>query len=171
MTARYLSDLEHLVRLHARELRTFLTRRLGSVDAAEDVCQDLFLKLWEKQSTVEVRQPRAYLMRAASNMATDYQRTRGRHSASNYEALQDVIADAKPSPESETDHKQRLEVLCRAVARLPKRCRQVFVLHKFKGHSHVEIAEMLGISRNAVEKNIVRAMGYCRDEMKRHFGE
>ena len=171
MTARCFEDLERLFRQHGSFVRRFLVRRLGSAEAADDVCQELFLRLWAKRPEVEVEQPRAYLMRIAANMATDHQRRLGRSRLSTHEALQETVSDTRPSPEAEAHHKQRLDALCRAVARLPRRCRQIFVMHKFEGLSHPEIARRLGISRNAVEKNIIRAMGYCRDEMRRQFGE
>ena len=64
------------------------------------------------------------------------------------------------------DHGQRLEMLQRALAELPPRCRESFLLRKIEGLSHPEIAEHLGISKALVEKHIVNAMKHCRLRIK-----
>jgi RNA polymerase sigma-70 factor (ECF subfamily) len=70
-----------------------------------------------------------------------------------------------PSPHQSLDHGQRLEMLQRALAELPRLCRESFLLRKIEGLSHPEIAEHLGISRALVEKHIVNAMKHCRVRM------
>ncbi|ORE87324.1 ECF sigma factor [Oceanococcus atlanticus] len=62
------------------------------------------------------------------------------------------------------DQQQLLDVL-RAIADLPPRCREVFVLYRFKSLSQAQIAEQLGISRNMVERHVMRAMRSCRAVM------
>src|SRR5471032_970873 len=71
-----------------------------------------------------------------------------------------------PSPHNCLDHGQRLEMLQRALAELPRLCRESFLLRKIDGLSHPEIAENLGISRALVEKHIVNAMKHCRVRIK-----
>ena len=56
-------------------------------------------------------------------------------------------------------------MLQRALAELPRLCRESFLLRKIEGLSHPEIAERLGISRALVEKHIVNAMKHCRVRM------
>ncbi|MFP3571271.1 sigma factor-like helix-turn-helix DNA-binding protein, partial [Paraburkholderia sp. SIMBA_030] len=62
-----------------------------------------------------------------------------------------------PSPHNCLDHGQRLPLLQRALAELPRLCRESFLLRKIEGLSHPEIAEQLGMSRALVEKHIVNA--------------
>ncbi len=52
--------------------------------------------------------------------------------------------------------------MARAIEALPKRCQQVFVLSRLHGHPNGEIAARLGISRNMVEKHIIKALLHCR---------
>jgi len=71
-----------------------------------------------------------------------------------------------PSPLSSLDHGQRLDMLQRALAELPRLCRESFLLRKIEGLSHPQIAEHLGISKALVEKHIVNAMKHCRLRMR-----
>ncbi|MNL68404.1 putative RNA polymerase sigma factor FecI [compost metagenome] len=63
------------------------------------------------------------------------------------------------------DYRQRLAALERVIADLPSRQREVFLMHKFDGLSHSEIAAELGITRSAVEKLIMKALAACRDRL------
>ena len=58
--------------------------------------------------------------------------------------------------------KERVQLLQDAIAELPPKCRQVFLLHKFMELSHAEISGRLGISKNMVEKHVMKAMTHCR---------
>jgi len=75
-----------------------------------------------------------------------------------------------PSPHKVLDHGQRLDLLQRALAELPRLCRESFLLRKIDGLSHLEIAGQLGISRALVEKHIVNAMKHCRVRMRQWEG-
>ncbi|MGH8547062.1 MAG: sigma-70 family RNA polymerase sigma factor, partial [Methylococcales bacterium] len=76
-----------------------------------------------------------------------------------------TMREASCSSEDWLAVRQKLEILDRAVAELPPKCRQVFLLRKVEQLSHAEIAERLGISRSMVEKHLHRAMMHCRDRI------
>jgi RNA polymerase sigma-70 factor (ECF subfamily) len=62
--------------------------------------------------------------------------------------------------------RQQVRMLYRAILELPPKCRQVFLLHKFKERSHAQIAAHLGISKSMVEKHIIKAMTHCRQRLE-----
>jgi RNA polymerase sigma factor (sigma-70 family) len=147
------------------ELLRHVTRRLGRDADAGDVVQDTFLRIQRIPAGAEIQNTRSYLYRMADNLALDYLRTR--QSRQRYFSTEEFAdpADESPSPESIVDYRQRLARLEQAIAELPPRQKEVFLLHKFDGLSHAEIAEQLGISRSAVEKLVMKALAHCRDRL------
>lgn len=151
---------------HYEALLSHVSRRIGNPAVASDVVQDTFLRIQASVPATEVASPTAYLFRVADNLAIDHLRqetARARHFSpdADYEA----VAAPEPSPEHALDYKQRLQRLEAAIAELPPKCREVFLLHKFDGLSHGEIAEQLGISRSMVEKHVMKALAHCRDRL------
>ena len=71
----------------------------------------------------------------------------------------------EPSAEDVLAQRQRVRLLAEVIDELPPRQREVFLMHKFDGLSHAEIAEKLGISRSMVEKHVMRALAFCRDRV------
>ncbi|MFG1477309.1 sigma-70 family RNA polymerase sigma factor [Xanthobacter sp. V4C-4] len=151
---------------HYDELLRHVVRRIGNPTLARDVVQDTFLRIHASAPAGEVASPTAYLFRVADNLAIDHLRqeaARARFAAP--EAEHDTAAAPEPSPEQALDYKQRLDALDAAIAELPPKCRDVFLLHKFDGLSHGEIAARLGISRSMVEKHMMKALAHCRDRL------
>jgi RNA polymerase sigma-70 factor (ECF subfamily) len=155
------------------ELIRFFTTRTSSAAEAEDIVQEIFLKI----ANLEVeglKNEAAYLYRLGSNLMLDRVRARQRRSArenSYHQAFRggangEEIADG-PEPDAALDAKRRLYRLVAAIEDLPPQCRRVFVMHKIEGRSHTEIAQELGVSRSAVEKHMITALkrlaAYSRD--------
>ncbi|MAO57505.1 MAG: RNA polymerase subunit sigma-70 [Rhodospirillaceae bacterium] len=158
--------LLRLLLAHYEELTGYLTRRLGSPGAARDVVHDTYLRLQGLETVPELSNPRAYLYRIADNIALDHLRADGRRGQRF--VAEELGADresGEPSAEDVLVQRQRLGRLAAAVDDLPPRQREVFLMHKFDGLGHAEIARRLGISRSMVEKHIMRAMAYCRDRL------
>lgn len=154
LTAAYLEQREALAR--------FLRARLGPAADVEDLLQELFLKL-QAVEDADVRDPRAYLYRLASNLMMDRWRSRTRAAARDGAWLaahrgDQTDADDAPSPEAVVAGKQRLAALVAAMERLPVKTRTVFRLHKFEDLSYAQVAERLGISRSSVEKHMMDAL-------------
>ncbi|WGM31842.1 RNA polymerase sigma factor [Brevundimonas sp. NIBR11] len=146
-------------------LRRFFQARLGGSADVEDLLQDLYLKVASLEATAEVREPRAYLYRLASNLMMDRWRS-VRRSAARDAAWRDVAhvlgsaedIDDAPSAEAVMASKQRLGRLLTALDNLPDRTRSIFRLHKFYERSYAEIAESLSVSKSTVEKHMMSAL-------------
>ena len=61
---------------------------------------------------------------------------------------------------------EKHQVLKRAIATLPERSQEIFILHKFSGLKYAEIARRMNISKSSVEKNIIKALRQCRQALK-----
>lgn len=147
------------------DLLRHITRRLGKDIDADDVLQDTFLRVHSIPADADIKSPRSYLFRVANNLAMDHIRSRraqNRHFGAT--EIFDSI-DESPSPERVADYRQRLALLEKAIAELPDRQRQVFLMHKYDGLSHSEIARELGITKSAVEKLVMKALAHCRDRL------
>lgn len=145
------------------ELTRRLARRVGAGGDAQDVLHDTWLKLARTADIQQVADPKSYVSHVAGNLAID--RVRARRVRERYftpEDHGDIAADA-PSTERIVDYRQRVARLQKIVEGLPRRQRDVFLMHKFDGLSHSEIADRLGISRSAVEKLVMKALARCRD--------
>lgn len=160
--------LAALVR-HYDELVDLLRRRFGTDrSAAHDVVHDVCVNLLAEPPRQAVAAPAAYVRHAALNLAIDRHRvesTRGAWVESAAE-LPDC-ADEMPGHDRHIDAGRELDRLSAAIAPLPPRCREVFVLHKIHDMPQTEVAVRLGISRKAVEKHIRRGMTACRAALDR----
>ena len=143
----------------------FLAARLGDRHAAEDLAQELYIKLLAWNERIEVRDPAAYLFRMALNLARDYRRERQRARAREgaWVDVQAVVAGGEavadaPSAEEGYAAKQRLAAIRAALDELSPQCRRVFIMHKFEGLSHQDVAARAGITRSTVEKHMRTAM-------------
>lgn len=155
----------HILLTGYGDLARHLTRRFGRGSDVDDILQETYLKLQKIPAEAVIDNPRSYLYRLADNLAKDRVRSAAvRERYMSGDVMPDVTDD-RPSPEHETDYRQRMLILEKAVRELPDRQRQVFLMHKFDGMSYGDIAIQLGISKSAVEKLMMKALVRCRDRL------
>ena len=155
--AAYLSRRANLVR--------FFAARTGSAAAAEDLAQELYLKVAGRPDGVEADNPVALIYRIATNLMLDRARGESRAAARDgawsREARTrlggDEVAEDPPADEALAS-RQRLARLVEAVAELPPQMQRAFRLHKLEGLSHAQTANAMGISVKSVEKHISAAL-------------
>lgn len=162
-------DLAALYLAYRKELVNRLVTMLACRETAQDIAQESFFLLARTTAREPVSQPRAFLHRTATNLAIDHLRHRKvveRHAEATLNTDED---SSHPSAETEAFNAQWLEILRQAVADLPPRCRDAFILHKLHGLSYREVAATLGISQSAVEKHIAKALSHCRARLGPHL--
>lgn len=158
--------VSRMYREYCNELRRFLFSRLRCSEDAADVVQDAFVRVLMLGDDYEIQHPRGLLYRTALNLTVDRLRSRSAQPDCTADfALAEDLAAEDPDPESVLDMQQRLQILQEAIAELPPKCRTVFMMHKFENLSYTEISASLGISRNMVEKHIIKALAYCRKRL------
>lgn len=153
----YLEKREALVR--------FFTARLGSASAAEDLVQDIYLKLCGLEPEAPVQNEVGFLYRLGTNLMLDRLRQQKRAAARdghwraiNTEMIEgEEIAD-EPGADEVVTGRQRLALMLSALEALPPAQRDAFRLHKLEGASQAETAAKLGCSVSSVEKYIRAAM-------------
>lgn len=140
---------------------------------AEDATQDLFVRMAISGKILGPEEEKPYLSTVARSVATDNWRKSGRDCAfetvsmeAASEELESLRADDALSPLEIAAHRQRIARLNEAVAELPERQRQAFLLNRIDGLSHDEVAAAMGISPRMVAKHLNRAMAYCHLRVK-----
>ncbi|MBS7813624.1 RNA polymerase sigma factor [Roseococcus pinisoli] len=161
------SLVQSLHRSEESRLRRFFERRLRHQADAADATQETFLRLLMLPPHTTIESPRAYLFRTARSVL--HRLASKAALAPPTEPLQDAAeqACAQPGPERIAADREQLALLIAAIRELPPRCRTVFLLSRADGLSNGEIALRLRISRNMVEKHIMRALLHCRDVQRR----
>ncbi len=150
---------------HRAALRRYFLSRTRSALEADDLLQDLYLKVAAVKTEEVIQHPLAYLYRQASNLLLDRRRGERRAAVRDGEWRRSAhalgpgedLADTPPA-DLAVDARLRLEKLVAALNDLPPRVQEVFRLHKFDGLSHKEVADRLGLSRSSVEKHMITAL-------------
>lgn len=159
--------LTDLMQQHCQELTRFLMRRGTSLDDADEIIQETFIRYAECREAAVIVNPRAWLFKIAGNLAVDYQRRCAQRLPHETDAaLLHGLPDDAPSLESVCHAQQRLDLLYQLLQELPENCRRAFYLNRVEGLTYLEIAAELGVSESMVGKYLVQAMRHCRDRLQ-----
>ncbi len=143
----------------------FAETLLRQRDEAEEVAQEVLLELWRRHAQIDPERPvQAWLFRAARNRALNVLR----HRRVVQDSTPVVVALAGNAAPADRDAAEgELEAaLHEAVAALPPRCREVFLLSRGEGLRNADIATRLGISVKAVEGQMARALRTLRERLR-----
>ncbi|WP_142781680.1 RNA polymerase sigma factor [Agrobacterium sp. T29] len=142
--------LAQLFGLYHRDAVRFATRILGDRDNGEEVVQNAWLNLCASRSSSSISHPKTYLFTATRNAAVDFavQQQKELNRRVEWDAL--TKADLADNSVAIYEQRRMLAVLSISLNELPTSCRQAFILNKFEGLSHPEIARRLGISVSMV---------------------
>ena len=155
---------------YAAAVKQFLIKVLKSDELTEDITQEVFIQLWANRLKLsQVKSFKAYLFIAARNRALDSLKTALRSEAAMGEIVQSFVALRNTIDEGLLDKEYRL-FLDNLLATLPGRTRQIFALCREHGKSYDEVAQMLGISRNAVKNHMVLSMKVLGSSAKKELG-
>lgn len=159
--------LETIFRMYYPGLVGFARRYVKTTEIAEELVQDLFLKVWSRRSSLgEIDSVKTYLFRAARNTALNHlRRRRLEHEWLEKEGTTITEHQTLEGDEAVTESDITAAVRA-AVDRLPPRCREVFMLSRDGGLTYGEIAKSLGISIKTVETQMGRALKALRESLK-----
>lgn len=145
---------------HEPALRAQLMRwRLPHGLEADDVVQEAYSKFASMESVEDVRNPKNYLFMIAHNLIASHVR----HSrVVSIRAVDDLealgIAADDPTPETQASDREQLQLLALAISELPEPSRSAFMMRVIEELPHRTIGERLGMSGNAVQKNIAKSV-------------
>jgi RNA polymerase sigma-70 factor (family 1) len=142
-----------------------------SSEAAEDIIQDVFMKLWHnRERLVGIDNLNAFLYRIAQNKAIDELRRFSRDTLAMDEMFSDDDNKQRVNtPIEEMISKEVLKTYREAVSSLPPQQQKVFVMHKEKGMSDKEIAEEMGIAYYTVKNHFRDALANIRSYLNANY--
>jgi len=139
-------------------LLRLLKARLGNAEEAEDVLQELWLRL-STMNSAPIAQPGGYIFRMANNIATDRHRSRLASARRESEWIETYgqSDEVAPSVHAGMIASERLREIDAAIAALPERTARIFRLYRYEDMPRRSIADTIGISVSAIEKHLQTA--------------
>jgi RNA polymerase sigma-70 factor, ECF subfamily len=144
-----------LVRRHLPKMVGLARRMMGGQADAEDVAQEVFLKVWKHAGSWRPGQAKfeTWMHRVAMNLCLDRLRRAGRNGGE----VPETFSDPQASATRALDDRQRRDRVRGALMELPDRQRAAIVLCYYQERTNIEAAEILGVSVEAVESLLARA--------------
>jgi RNA polymerase sigma factor (sigma-70 family) len=144
-------------------LRSFLRRRLRSRDDAEDLAQEVYLRMARHPDLGQVQCLKAFAFQTALNLVRDRSRRSYTRSQRVSVSIDRVELSGGDDPLEQASHDEGLELVVRALSQLPEKTRRALLLHRIEGLRYSEIANHLGVSVSMVEKHISAALAVLRE--------
>lgn len=147
---------EKLYNHYVHALKGFVIKFVKSSELAEDLTQEVFIKIWENRGQLaKVRSFRAYLTVIARNHVLNFLKSAPRNDL----ALKEIVGSyTVPQAENEIISKEYKQWLQQVLDSMSPQMRSVFELCREQNKSYNEVADLLQISRNTVKKHMVRSM-------------
>jgi RNA polymerase sigma factor (sigma-70 family) len=149
---------------HEPALRAWLRhRRVVDLDI-DDIVQETYATLVSMASVEAIRDIRSYTFQTAFSilaMHVRHARVVSIHSTAEIDQL--AVAAPDPSPERQVEDRDELRQLAQALASMPAKCREVFILRRVDGLSQRQAAERLGLSEKTLEKHMARGIRHLMD--------
>ncbi len=154
-------ELLELLDRSGAELHALLTRLTLREDVAEELMQDLFIKLKHSRSTAKIANLGAYARRAAVNLAFDWRRARKRSVLRLAQITEPIAGGA--SPLGTLVNSEELQETLNAIGRLKKASREVLVMRYIQQESYDDIARQMGKTSHQVRAICSRSIRHLRD--------
>ncbi|MFN7313892.1 MAG: RNA polymerase sigma-70 factor [Bacteroidota bacterium] len=156
---------ERLFKTYYRELVRFAYDFVKDKDAAEDLVQEVFVKIWERKAQIQIQSsPRAYFYMAVKNHCLNKIKVEQRNAFLD-DSYDNHIEVSHNHTEQLSDTIHLKQHINEALEKLPPRCGIIFKLSRFENKSYKEIAEVLDISVKTVENQIGKALHLMREQL------
>jgi RNA polymerase sigma-70 factor, ECF subfamily len=170
------SAFDFLVQKYRRPIINFMYRMARNPAAAEDLAQEVFLRVYRSRSSYEASAKfTTWLYRIATNLGMNYVRDT-RHERPENTMNLDVpdeetgqapdLADKVPNVEEEIMRRERLKAIREKVEALPERQRMAVLMHKYQQMDYRQIAEVLKLSESATKSLLFRAYEKLRNDLQ-----
>ena len=157
--------MDEVIRRFWEPLVSYASDLVDGRDAGEDVVQEVLVRIWRRREAwTPTDRLQAFLYRATRNEALN--RRRGRSRALRLLDRLPVLQRHSPSPEKVTEDRRLAQAVQVAIGRLSPRRREIFILSRFHGQTHREIAEVMGIAPQTVANQMNAAVRQLRKDLE-----
>lgn len=158
---------QQLFKKYAPKIYHFSLSYLKNGSDAEELVQDVFLKVWEKREILDAsKNVKAYIFKIAVNSIYDFIRRKNIESAFNNFAQVNFNKSSNDTWDT-VIFEEMQTTLNELVAQMPEQRRKVFRLSKIKGLTNDEIAKKLNISKRTVENQLYRAISFLKEHFRK----
>lgn len=167
--------LSQLYDRHSTMMYSMIIRIVKEKEEAEDILQDVFIKVWERSELYDARigSPGSWLARIAHNKAIDRLRSKGhrqRSQETDIGSYQDYfMADHSQSPERHVILSSQQEDILIALTSLSKEYKELIEYAYFRGYTQSELAEHFGVPLGTVKTRIRTALSILRQKLRHHL--
>jgi len=156
-------DLADFFNARHPQLQNYLFWQVRSQEVAEELAQETYLRFLRQSETKHILNLNAFLFTIAANLARDHLRSLKREKSLEFVSLDAEITDSKPNTEDIIAKQCLEEQLEKAIASLPDKTREVFLLYHADELSYKQIAAQLNISTRTVEYHLRQGLLLCRN--------
>lgn len=164
-------EIEDLNRTYRPVLIRYFQRRTRNLDEAQDLAQEVFIRL-ARTDVASINTREAYIFNIAANLLRD--KLRRERVRADYGVAASQEADFGLDlldPHRVVEGHEMLKALYSALAELPEKTRRIFTLYRIENVAKQTIAAEFGIGVSAVEKQVTRAMAFLIDRLGEHLGD
>lgn len=156
---------EKLFKSHFAHLCNFAGQYVSDMDSARDICQKVFILLWDNRANIDANQNiRSYLFTAVKNRCLNHIRDQKKYRSRILDVdIQDIDVSFEEDQLAVDDLQNRID---KALNALPEKCRMVFEMSRYEDKKYQEIADALSISKKTVEAHMSRALRSLREDLK-----
>jgi RNA polymerase sigma-70 factor (ECF subfamily) len=170
------SAFEYLVQKYRRAMVSFMYRMTHNSAAAEDLAQEVFLRVYRSRTSYEASAKfTTWLYRIATNLAVNHARDTRHERPENQVSLDEPdeetgttmdVADSSLTVEQTILRRERMAAIRAKVQNLPERQRMAVIMHKYQQMDYKQIAEVLKLSESATKSLLFRAYETLREQLK-----
>jgi RNA polymerase sigma-70 factor (ECF subfamily) len=170
------SAFAYLVQKYRRPMVSFMYRMSHNAAAAEDLAQEVFLRVYRSRTSYEASAKfTTWLYRIATNLAVNHARDTRHERPENMASLDEPdeetgttmdVADGSLTVEQQILRRERMDAIRQKVQALPERQRMAVIMHKYQQMDYKQIGEVLKLSESATKSLLFRAYETLREQLK-----
>jgi RNA polymerase sigma-70 factor (ECF subfamily) len=137
---------------------------INDIDLSQDIVSDCFVRIWEKKETIEISSSiKHYLLLSVRNSIYSYLRS-PENRKTDIDSIKNKL-EAIPIEEYNLEKEANIKYLSSLIEKLPEQRKKILKLAAYNGKTYREIAQMLGITENTVNKQMSRAYRFLREQL------